>query len=281
MIPATRKIICVLLLCALYACTPDPDQKPQIMVFAAASLNEVMTEVGESFEQAQGIKVNFNFAGSNVLAQQLIAAPKADLFLSANKAWMRRLGQAGRIVPGSRQLVLGNSLVIIVNRNSSLHGLPQGLFCLPDFEHLSIGNPQAVPAGIYARQWLEKLSCDGTSVDDSAAETTMTATTITAWDAVAERIAPAPNVRAALGMVEADRDIPGIVYATDAAMSDKVSVIYHVSGNNAPDITYHAALVENKSSHERTRLFLKFLSGEQASKVFKSYGFSVPEAIAR
>jgi molybdate transport system substrate-binding protein len=121
-----------------------------------------------------------------------------------------------------------------------------------------------VPAGIYARQWLEKLSCDSTD-------------TTTAWDAVADRIAPAPNVRAALGMVEANRDIPGIVYATDAAMSDKVSVIYQVSGNDAPVITYHAALVENKSSHERTKLFLQFLTGEQVSEVFQSYGFSVPE----
>lgn len=257
----TPKTICVLLLCCLLGCTPDSGQKPQIMVFAAASLHDVLLGVGSRFEQEHGIKVNYNFAGSNVLAQQLIAAPKADLFISANKAWMRRLGQAGRIVPGSRQVVLGNRLVVVVNQNSNLQGDPEELFCKPDFKHLSIGNPQAVPAGIYTRQWLEKLSCGNT----------------TAWDAVADRITPAPNVRAALGLVEADRDIPGIVYATDAAMSDKVSVIYQVSGNNAPDIAYHAALVENKSSHEKTRLFLQFLSGEQAGEVFKSYGFSVPE----
>ena len=257
------KIISLLLLVGVLGCTPDTDSKPQIMVFAAASLHDVLLKVGSRFEQQHGIHVNYNFAGSNVLAQQLIAAPKADLFISANKAWMRRLGQARRIVPGSRQVVLGNRLVVIVNQNSTLQGNPQEMFCEPDFEHLSIGNPQAVPAGIYARQWLQKLSCDNTSSS--------------AWDAVADRIAPAPNVRAALGMVEADRDIPGIVYATDAAMSDKVRVIYQVSGNNAPDIAYHAALVENKSSHERTKLFLQFLSGEQASEVFQSYDFSMPE----
>ena len=164
-------------------------------------------------------------------------------------------------MPGSSQLVLSNRLVVIVNQNSTLQGNPLELFCEPDFEHLSIGNPQAVPAGIYARQWLEKLSCDSGS----------------AWDAVTGRIAPAPNVRAALGLVEADRDIPGIVYATDAAMSDKVRVIYQVGGNKTPDIAYFAALVENKSDHERTKLFLQFLSSEQVSEVFQSYGFSIPE----
>lgn len=259
----TPKIFCVLLLSCLAGCAPDSDPTPQIMVFAAASLHDVLLEVGSRFERQHGIHVNYNFAGSNVLAQQLIAAPKADLFISANTAWMSRLEQAGRIVPGSSQVVLSNRLVVIVNRNSSLQGSPQELFCKPDFEYLSIGNPQAVPAGVYVRQWLQKLSCGSTASS--------------AWDVVAGRVAPAPNARAALGMVEADRDIPGIVYATDAAMSDKVFVIYQVNGNNAPDIAYHAALVENKSSHERSRLFLQFLSSEQTSEVFQSYGFLVPE----
>ena len=261
------KIICILLLSCVVGCTPDHDPAPQIMVFAAASLHDVMLEVGDRFEQEHSIQVNYNFAGSNVLAQQLIAVPRADLFLSANKAWMSRLEQAGRIVPGSSQVVLGNRLVVIVNQTSNLKGSPQELFCQPGFEHLSIGNPQAVPAGIYARQWLEKLSCHST---DNSADTT-------AWDAVVDRVAPAPNARAALGLVEANRDIPGIVYATDAAMSDKVTVIYQVGGNKRPDIAYFAALVENKSSHEWTKLFLQFLSGEQASQVFQSYGFSMPE----
>jgi molybdate transport system substrate-binding protein len=257
------KIISVLLLSCVLGCTPDADQTPQLMVFAAASLHNVLLEVGSRFEQEHGIHVNYNFAGSNVLAQELIATPRADLFLSANKAWMQRLGQAGRIVPGSSQLVMGNRLVVIVNKNSRLQGDIQELFCEPEFEHLSIGNPQAVPAGIYARQWLQKLSCDSGS----------------AWDVVASRVAPGPDARAALGLVEFDQDIPGIVYATDAARSDKVRVIYQVSGKNAPDIAYHAALVENKSSHQQTRLFLQFLSGEQVTEVLQSYGFSVPEVV--
>ena len=260
LLPVT-KIICVLLLTFVVGCTQDSEQKPQIMVFAAASLNDVMTEVGSRFEQQHGIKVNYNFAGSNVLAQQLVAAPKADLFVSANKAWMRRLGQAKRIVPGSRQLVLGNRLVLIVKQNSRLPAIAQQLLCKTDFERLSIGNPEAVPAGIYARQWLQKFRCEKGS----------------AWDVLADRVAPAPNVRAALGLVEAASDIPGIVYATDAAMSDKVTVIFEVTGNNAPDIGYHAALVDNSSSHENTKLFLRFLSGEQAAEVFQSFGFTVPQ----
>ncbi len=257
------KTLCALLLMpgSLGGCTTDTDSTPQLMVFAAASLNEVMSEVGTRFEQEHGIHVNYNFAGSNVLAQQLIAAPKADCFISANKAWMRRLGQARRIVPGSRQAVLGNRLVVIVNHASTLEGAPRELFCEPGFEHLSIGNPEAVPAGIYAREWLETVSCNGAS----------------AWDAVTGRIAPAPNVRAALGLVEAGRDIPGIVYATDAAMSDKVRVIHEVTGEDAPVITYHAAIVNNESDHETARLFLDFLSGEQATEIYRRHGFISPQ----
>ena len=170
------KISCVLLLAGVLGCSPDPGQPPQLMVFAAASLRDVMTEVGSRFEQQHGIHINYNFAGSTVLARQLLAAPRADLFISANRAWMRRLEQAGRIVFESHQLVLGNRLVVIVNHASALEGHPRELFCTPVFEHLSIGNPEAVPAGIYAREWLEKLPCDGGS----------------AWDALAGRIAPAP-----------------------------------------------------------------------------------------
>ena len=251
------KVICALCFAILAGCTPDPGQQPQLMVFAAASLRDVMSEVGTRFEQEHGIHVNYNFAGSNVLARQLLATPRADLFISANKAWMRRLEQAGRVAPGSHQVVLGNRLVVIVNRASTLEVNPRELFCTPGFEYLSIGNPEAVPAGIYAREWLEKLPCDERS----------------AWDAVAGRIAPAPDVRAALGLVAAGRDIPGIVYATDAAMSDKVRVIHEVTGNDAPVISYYAALVDNESSHDRAKRFLSFLSGKQAADVFHRYGF--------
>jgi molybdate transport system substrate-binding protein len=262
MVLRNPKIFYVLLL-LLCSCTPDTGSAPQLMVFAAASLNDVMGEVGSRFEAEHGIHVNYNFAGSNVLAQQLIAAPKADLFISANKAWMRRLGQAKRIVPGSRQAVLGNRLVVVVNYASTLEGDPRELFCAPGFEHLSIGNPEAVPAGIYAREWLETVDCDGDS----------------AWDTVAGLIAPAPNVRAALGLVEADRDILGIVYATDAAMSEKVRIIYEVTGKDAPLITYHAAMVNNESGHEQATLFLQFLSGEQAAEVYRRHGFTGPQDV--
>jgi len=251
------KTICALFLACVVGCTPDPGQQPQLMVFAAASLRDVMSELGTRFEQEHGIHVNYNFAGSNVLARQLLATPGADLFISANQAWMRRLEQAGRIVPGSRQVVLGNRLVVIVNHASTLAGSPRELFCTPGFEYLSIGNPEAVPAGVYAKAWLEKLPCDGGS----------------AWDAVADRIAPAPDVRAALGLVAADQDIPGIVYVTDAAMSDKVRVIYEVTGNDAPVISYYAALVDNESSHDRAKRFIRFISGDQATDVFYRYGF--------
>jgi molybdate transport system substrate-binding protein len=232
------------------------------MLFAAASLNEVVTELGTRFERERGIHVEYNFAGSNVLAQQLLAAPVADVFISANRGWMQRLEQAGRIVPESRKVVASNRLVVIVNHASTLKAEPRELFCIPAFEHLSMANSEAVPAGIYAREWLQKLPCDRGS----------------AWEAVVDRVAPAPNVRAALGLVEAERDIPGIVYATDAAMSEKVRVIHEVTtGERAPYIAYYAAIVNNGSDHDSARQFLEFLAGEQAGEIFRRYGFRKPQ----
>ncbi|MGW8310790.1 MAG: molybdate ABC transporter substrate-binding protein [Thiogranum sp.] len=258
-----RRIIVVLSLLSagIAGCTQDTGRAPRLMLFAAASLNDVMTELGTRFEREQAIHVEYNFAGSNVLAQQLMAAPVADVFISANKGWMQRLKQAGRIVPESRKVVASNRLVVIVNHASTLKAKPRELFCMPAFEHLSMGNPEAVPAGIYAREWLQELPCDRGS----------------AWEAVVDRVAPAPNVRAALGLVEAERDIPGIVYATDAAMSDKVRVIHEVIGEQTPYIAYYAAIVNNGSDHDSARQFLEFLAGEQAGEIFRRYGFRNPQ----
>jgi molybdate transport system substrate-binding protein len=175
----------------------------EVVVFAAASLQDVITEIGGQYTRKHDTEVVFNFAGSNVLAQQIAASPKADVFLSANQDWMDFLEKSGAIVPESRVSFLSNRLVVIGNINNPWEvESPQDL-CQLDLKYLALGNPDAVPAGRYAREWLQSEQCGNHTI----------------WDELEPHISPAPDVRAALGMVEADPGIIGIVYQTDAAMS--------------------------------------------------------------
>ncbi|HEX6036621.1 molybdate ABC transporter substrate-binding protein, partial [Longimicrobium sp.] len=117
----------------------------EVLVFAAASLREAMDELGAAFQRESGTHVVFNFAGSNDLAHQVGAARGMDLFLSASEAWMDTVQNAGRLIPGTRRDLLGNTLVIVANaRDTSTLAEPCALASLP-FRNLALGDPEAVP----------------------------------------------------------------------------------------------------------------------------------------
>ncbi|HKJ88835.1 MAG TPA: molybdate ABC transporter substrate-binding protein, partial [Gammaproteobacteria bacterium] len=126
-----------------------------------------------------------------------------------------------------------------------------------DYKFLSLANPDAVPAGRYAREWLQSIS-----LGDS-----------TLWAAVKHRVAPGPDVRAALGLVEADPQIIGIVYRTDATISDRVKVLYSVPIDRGPPIRYAVALVANRPHTQASEQFLRFLGSLQAREIFTHAGF--------
>jgi molybdate transport system substrate-binding protein len=253
----------IALVVIMAGCTSQKKEQPQteggheILVFAAASLRESMQELGEAFEQESGVHVVFNFAGSNELAQQIIAAPKADLFLSAAENWMDTLQAKDRIVTATRKNLLTNTLVVIAEKGSTWKsGDPCALASIP-FKHIALGDPKAVPAGKYARQWLQSIRCG----DD------------TLWNAVADRVAPAPDVRAALGLVLADPDVIGIVYRSDwLASSDKTRVLYEVK--DGPPIRYVVAQVAGGPAPQDGRRFLDYLNGAKAHDVFQRRGFT-------
>lgn len=238
-----------------------PKDTSPIFVFAAASLREVIEDTARAFEKKhakQGYEVVGNFAGSNALAQQIRSTTRADIFISASEAWMDDVESAGRIVPESRRNILRNRLVVIVATGSELViDDPSDLATAP-IRHLSIGDPRAVPAGIYAKEWLESISHEGGTL----------------WDSVQERIVPGTSVRAALGLVEADRRIAGIVYATDAEASDRVEVLYEVPHDQGPEIRYTAALVRDGRAPAAAREFLDFLTtSPRAQILFLYHGF--------
>ena len=192
----------------------QPGPRTEINVFAAASLRDVLTDVGKQFESKTGLKMRFNFAGSNVLAQQIAAAEVADVFVSANQRWMDFVDQKKRSVPGTRRFLLSNRIVVVAHVSTDWTiSTPQELAELP-IRFLSVGDPEAVPAGLYAKNYLSEIEYESGSL----------------WSFFRSRVAPAPDVRAALNLVASDPEVIGIVYRTDAIAAESVRVLYEIPG---------------------------------------------------
>jgi len=227
----------------------------ELTVFAAASLTDSLKQIGAEYEKATGDKVRFNFAASNVLAQQIQAGAPADIFFSADEAKMDSLDKAGLISSETRKNLLGNTLVIITAENGLTLSKPEDL-AKPEIKHLSLGDPKAVPAGVYAKEWLEKIGL---------------------WKSIETKVVPAENVRAAMAVVESGNAEAGIVYKTDAAISKKVTVALEVPAADGPKIIYPAAVVKDSRNAEAARKLLGFLADKKADETFAKFGFSVIE----
>jgi len=257
-------MICCFCLTLLTACQQKTEPAPDtILVFAAASLRDVMQDIAEIFHQQTGIAVTFNFAGSNVLARQIAAAPKADVFLSANTHWMDYLAKDDRVDVATQRPFLSNNLVFIAHKDSELELItPQQLLDLP-FRFLSIGNPQAVPAGHYAKAYLSSVPHNQQNL----------------WHSLSHRILPASDVKAATAMVEAMPDIIGMVYKTDALASSNVRILYEPQSDGLMEIQYIGAKINKLSSSESTHSyrhaisFLDFLSQAESTAIFHKHGF--------
>lgn len=224
----------------------------ELTVYAAASLQDALEQLGRDYEQAHpSAPVSFNFAGSNTLARQIVASPKADVFVSASERWMDEVERAGHVVPGTRRALLGNRLVVIANAGSS-HRL-ESLADLPKLpaKHFAIGAPDAVPAGQYARQALSRAGV---------------------WQSIEPRVLAMPDVRAALAQVEKNRDVVGLVYRTDARASDAVRVLYELGPQESPEIRYPVALIRG-GRREQARRFVDLLVSDRGRAVFEQHGF--------
>ena len=244
--------------------TPGSD-RPELLVFAAASLRDALTEVGTAFESAHDVALVYNFAASNVLAHQLIAAPRADVFVSANRDWVDHVAQAGHAEPSTRSTVLSNALVVVAHRDAPFHlARFEDLATLP-FRHVALGDPNAVPAGQYARAALEHV------FDEHGR---------TLWSRVAERVVPTPDVRAAAALVEARDDMVGLVYQTDARATPKLRVLATVARSQAVDIRYEAAALRASANPVVARRLVTFLGSDEALGIFLRHGFLPPPATA-
>ena len=225
----------------------------EITVFAAASLTNALTEIGAAHEKATGDKVRFNFAAANTLARQIEAGAPADVFFSADEAQMDILANKGLIDKATRKALLGNVLVIVTAPNGPAIAKVADLGGSA-IKRISVGDPKAVPVGVYAKKHLEKLGL---------------------WETLQPKLVPAENVRAALAVVESGNAEAGIVYKTDAAVSKNVKVALEIPAAEGPKIVYPVALVSESRHAAAAKKFLARLAGQEAGAVFTKLGFSL------
>ena len=225
--------------------------RDQVSVFAAASLADALTEIGSAWEAASGSRALFNFGASSDLARQIRAGAPADVFVSADTAQMDRLEQEGLVRASDRHELLSNTLVVVVPHDSPMR--VSGPRDLAVFRTIALADPQAVPAGVYARLWLQGLGL---------------------WDALAPRVVPTLHVRAALAAVESGNAEAAVVYRTDAMRSKRARIAFEVEPKQGPPIRYPVAPLAASRGPEAAA-FVAYLRSPAARAVFVRHGFVV------
>ena len=255
--PTTRRTWIAGLFLALAAGpVPAPAADAPVVVFAAASLKNALDEASAAWGKETGKTTRISYAGSNALAKQIEAGAPADLFFSADLAWMDYAEKNGTIRPDTRVNVLRNAIVLVAPK-----GAAKTVTLAPGVDlaaalgggRLAMGNVEAVPAGKYGKAALEKLG---------------------AWEGVKGQVAQAENVRAALLLVARGEAPLGIVYATDAASDPSVEVVATFPADSHPPIVYPAALTRDSANADGAA-FLTFLRSPAARPFFERQGFTV------
>jgi molybdate transport system substrate-binding protein len=224
----------------------------ELTVHAAASLVDAMKEIGPAYEKQSGDKLQFNFGASSLLARQIEQGAPADVFFSADEAKMDDLDKKGLLQAATRRSLLSNLLVVVVPVDSATPPKSASDLTRPEYRKLALAETQSVPAGIYAREYLQKLGL---------------------WDRVKAKVVPTENVRAALAAVESGNVEAAIVYKTDALTSKKVTVAVEIPASEGPKISYPVAVLKSSREIERAKIFVDYLSGPAAGSIFEKFGF--------
>jgi len=217
-----------------------------IQLFAASSTTDAMRSIQTAFAEATGYEIELTLGGSSTLANQIIQGAPADIFLSANEDWCDEVLRQSSQNRCQKAVLLGNRLVLIAHKNSEWTQLDLENLSAP-LGQIAVANTETVPAGIYAKQALQQI---------------------------APALIPSNNVRAALQYVETESVPLGIVYATDAAASPHVRVVYEFNPDLHEPVRY-PLLRLCKSGHPAKDSLFQFLQGEEAAKIFQQNGFSL------
>jgi molybdate transport system substrate-binding protein len=243
---------------SLPAAAPSPvlaQSKANLLVSAAASLKDALEEIKPLYQQSQpNTNINYNFGASGALQQQIEQGAPADIFISAAKKQVDALEEKGLLLSGTRSIIAKNRLVLIVPKNvvgiTSLYNLKDA-----KIKKIAIGEPRSVPAGQYAEQVLQKLKI---------------------LPQVKSKLVYANNVRQVLASVESGNADAGLVYITDAKISDKVKIVVAADEKYHSPIIYPVAVLKSSKNPDAAKEFAKFLSSSQAKAVLQKYGFILP-----
>jgi molybdate transport system substrate-binding protein len=248
-------LVSVLAAAAIGLASALPAAAADLVVFAAASMKGSLDKVATAFEKTQGTKVTISYAASSQLAKQIEAAAPADVFISADTKWMGYLVEKGAVEKSATFNLLGNSLVLVAAKDTTL-----SLKIARDFPlaatlgdgRIAMGEPKSVPAGKYGKEALEYYGV---------------------WKAVEPKVAGADNVRAALKLVASGEAPLGIVYLTDAMADPEVKVVDTFGEESHSPIVYPIAALKS-SANPATSAFMTFIRGPEATAIFKEAGFT-------
>ena len=245
-------MICFVLL--PIGCTPeDKEEKTTLMISAAASFTDVLNELKPVFEDEHPtIELTFNFGGSGKLAQMIIQGAPSDVFLSASESDMDKLQVEDLILKETRVNFAENELVLIANKSQPVKVSSFDEISSADIDHLAIGEPESVPVGRYTKQVLEHLNL---------------------WDSLQGSLVLSSDVRQVLTHVELGNADAGIVYASDALRSGKVTIVATADSDWHEPIMYPGAVVTDTSHTDEAKVFLAFLTSEKGQGLLHKHGF--------
>ncbi|ABO67976.1 MULTISPECIES: molybdate ABC transporter substrate-binding protein [Geobacillus] len=248
-------IIAMVLLVGLHGCdagrSEGGKQPVELTVSAAASLQDALKEVKTAFEHEHpNIRIHYNFGSSGALQKQIAQGAPVDLFFSAAVLPFEELKKEGLIDSTHEKTVVANELVLIVPKQEE--GAIQSLDDITRAKRVAIGIPESVPAGIYAKQTLERAGL---------------------WENVEPRLVLAKDVRQVLTYVETGNVDAGFVYRTDALVSGNVHIATAVPDEMHEPIVYPLGVVKTSKHLQEARQFYAYLTSEQALKQFEQYGF--------
>ena len=245
-------VLC-LTLCFLLG-APPAARADEIVVSAAASLTDVLKDIGKAYQSKTKHKILLTLGPSNFLARQIDEGAPADMFFSADLAQMDLLEKNGRLEPGTRKNLLSNQLVIVIPADSKLAIASPKDLLKPEVKKIALADPAAVPVGVYTSKYL---------ADEGL------------WEKLKSKVVPVLDVRATLASVESANVEAGFVYKTDAVISNKVKIVFQVPIEKGPKITYPIAIVRESKKKEAARDFMNYLLSPTGKSVFKKYGFVV------
>ena len=243
-----------LLLAILLSFLPTIACADEILVSAAASLTDVLKEIGSAYQLKAKHAVKFNFGSSSGLARQIDEGAPADIFFSADLAQIEKLDKSGRLESGTRKNLLSNQLVIIAPADSNLVMSSAKDLLKTEIKRVALAEPSSVPVGVYSKKYLAEQGL---------------------WKKIEAKVVPVQDVRATLASVESGNVEAGLVYKTDAAISKKVKIVYEVPVDKGPKITYPAAIVKESKHKDAAGDFMSYMQSPAANSVFKKYGFAV------